>query len=348
MRHSVHTSRFESCAYLSHDRIASHASAYETIAELSRTYGGDVSGAIAVRMTIRRSRMHRTRTGKPLALTSRDVEIFKTLCRYRFLRSTYLHAFVGGESEKRFKERLGDLFHEGYLDRPVEQWRFADARFSPVVHELGKGGHDALLHSEGGLSDAITWLSDGARRQFEHAHMICAVVASIELAARDRSDIRFIPWPEILAKAPESTRQSERPFLMPSANGAVAPDAIFGLEYRVDGRRTYRFFALEADRGTMPVSRGNAAGTSFRGKLNAYSEIVRGRIHKARLGIPNLLVLTVTTSEQRVAAMLERVQGDEPVFLFKAAGALLSPCNGLLADPWQRAGQPALLIGQPS
>jgi len=292
--------------------------------------------------------MHRTRTGKPLALTARDLEIFKTLCRYRFLRSTYLHAFVGGESEKRFKERLGDLFHEGYLDRPAEQWRCADARFSPVVHELGKGGHDALLRTEGGLPDAITWLGDGVHRQFEHAHMICAVLASIELAARGRSDIRFISWPEILAKAPESTRQAERPFLMPSGRGAVVPDAIFGLEYRAKDRRTYRFFALEADRGTMPVSRRNVAGTSFGGKLDAYSEIVRNRIHKAHLGIPNLLVLAVTTSEQRVAAMLECVQEGEAVFLFKAAGALLSSWDGLLTGPWQRAGQPPLRIGEPS
>src|SRR5882757_2267235 len=92
----------------------------------------------------RRSRMQRTRTGRRIELSPRDIEIFKTLLRYRYLRSTYIHAFVGGASETRFKERLGDLFHEGYLDRPAQQWAFADARHTPVVHECGRAAGQAL------------------------------------------------------------------------------------------------------------------------------------------------------------------------------------------------------------
>src|SRR5258707_11154434 len=87
-------------------------------------------------MTDRRPRMRRTRTGKRLELTPRDIEIFKLLERYRYLRSTFIHAFVGGASETRFKERLGDLYHEGgYLDRPREQWEFANSRYMPAVYE---------------------------------------------------------------------------------------------------------------------------------------------------------------------------------------------------------------------
>src|SRR5882762_2017458 len=85
---------------------------------------------------LRRSRMHRTRTGKRIELTARDIEIFKLLERYRYLRSTFIHAFVGGASETRFKERLGHLYHEsGYLDRPQQQWQFANSRYVPVVYE---------------------------------------------------------------------------------------------------------------------------------------------------------------------------------------------------------------------
>src|ERR1700683_3784385 len=79
-------------------------------------------------MLERRSRMHRTRTGKRIELTSRDIEIFRLLARYRYLSSTYIHAVVGGASETRFKERLGDLFHEGYIDRPERQWELAGCR----------------------------------------------------------------------------------------------------------------------------------------------------------------------------------------------------------------------------
>ncbi|MEJ0042771.1 MAG: hypothetical protein WDM81_11445 [Rhizomicrobium sp.] len=88
--------------------------------------------------------MKRTRKGKRIELTERDIAIFRLLSQYRYLRSTYIHAFVGGASETRFKERLGDLFHEGYLDRPSQQWEFADARHMPAVHELGERGRRAL------------------------------------------------------------------------------------------------------------------------------------------------------------------------------------------------------------
>jgi len=293
-------------------------------------------------MTQRRSRMQRTRSGKHLALTARDLEIFRVLRRYRFLRSTYLHEFAGGDSEKRFKERLGDLFHEGFLDRPAEQWRFADCRFLPVVHELGRGGRDALVRTDGDLRDAITWLGDGAHRQFEHAHMICAVLASIELAATARSDICFIPWPEILAKAPEGTRQSDRPFQLSSGSDVVVPDAVFGLEYRSDGRRVFRFFALEVDRGTMPVSRVSSQGTAVLAKLEAYSKVHAGGGHRIRLGIPNLLVLMVTTNRNRCAELVRKFgerAGEAPQFLFQATAdseILFRPDVRLLSAPWDR------------
>src|SRR5882757_3461186 len=114
----------------------------------------------------RRSRMQRTRTGRRIELSPRDIEIFKTLLRYRYLRSTYIHAFVGGASETRFKERLGTLFHEGYLDRPSRQWEFADARHMPVVHESGKGAEQALRACGMALEGPRMFLAASAHRQF--------------------------------------------------------------------------------------------------------------------------------------------------------------------------------------
>src|SRR5271156_5031299 len=102
---------------------------------------------------IRRSRMRRRSTGKRIAITPRDIEIFRALGRYRYLRSTYLHALAGGASETRFKERLGDLFHEGYLDRPAKQWEFARARYQPVVYELGEGARRVLSESGFAVDD---------------------------------------------------------------------------------------------------------------------------------------------------------------------------------------------------
>src|SRR6267154_2473565 len=97
-----------------------------------------------MRSLIRRSRMQRCRTGKRLELTARDLEIFRLLTGYRYLSAPTIHVFVGGASRKRFVERLGDLYHEGFLDRPQRQWEMADCRHRPAVYELDLGARRIL------------------------------------------------------------------------------------------------------------------------------------------------------------------------------------------------------------
>jgi len=270
------------------------------------------------------------------------------LARYRYLPSTYIYAFVGGASETRFKERLGDLFHEGYLDRPGRQWDFADCRHRPVVHEMGEGGR-RTLDAHGISADPFTWLGTGSHRQFPHSSMICEILASIEIATRQCSGIRYIGWPEILAKAPEATRASAAPFRFPSGSGLVVPDALFGIEYQDGSSKSYRFFALEADRGTLPVDRSDARQTSYLAKLKAYRHAIGQQVYKSHLGLPNLIVLTVTTDEIRLADIVRR--GASPdirhgAFLFKAleAKGLRVPARSLVMEPWQRIGEKVLRI----
>jgi len=298
----------------------------------------------------RRSRMKRTKTGRRIELSPRDIEIFKLLFRYRYLRSTYLHAFVGGLSTTRFKERLGDLFHEGYLDRPTPQWDFADARCMPVVYESGRGSVQALRACGSGLDEDGRQVAGTAHRQFLHALMICEVLASIELAARGDTSLRFIAWPEILARAPEAVRASGKSLRLPVPSGGyVIPDGVFGIEYRSGGSSSYRFFALEADRGTMPIARTNPRQSSYLGKLAAYGEIVAQKVHKTHWGIPNLLVLTATMSAARLSEIIAKLgAGGSPAFLFKAVDerGLANPVPALLTEPWTRAGSPPLSIAE--
>jgi Replication-relaxation len=297
---------------------------------------------------MRRSRMHRSSADKQLALTERDLEIFRALDAYRYLRSTYLHAFAGGRSATRFKERLGDLFHEGFLDRPGRQWEFADARSAPTVYELGDGAR-LVLADVGGCLPARTCLGKTAHRQFQHGLLICDFIASIELAARRDPRLRFIPWGEMLARAPEATRNCDMPLRIPAGVRSVVPDGMFGLEYRrEDGRKSYRFFALEADRGTMPVHRSSTARTSYLEKLGGYERVLADRVFHSHLGIPNLLVLTLTSGRSRLDEMLKwmSARGMRQSLLFKSMDAvsLRIPDSGLLGEPWLRAGADPLGI----
>jgi hypothetical protein len=298
----------------------------------------------------RRSRMRRTRTGKRIELTTRDLDIFRALARYRYLSSTYIHAFAGGASETRFKERVGDLFHEGYLDRPERQWEMAACLHRPVIHELGAGARRILGEREI-VEEPFTWFAPAPHRQFLHSLMVCEVLASIELGIRERPDLRFIAWPEMLAKTPAATRQSNLPFRLPAASGGVVPDGLFGIEYAKDAKKAYRFFALEVDRGSMPVARSKRNQTSYLGKIAAYRDAIASQLHKTHWGLPNLLILTVTTSDVRIADMVAPFT-DQPSkvggFLFKAveASGLSAPATRLLFEPWTRAGLPSLQIDQ--
>ncbi len=318
----------------------------------------------------RRSRMRRAPTGKRIELTARDIELFKLLHRHPYLRSTFLYAFLGGASETRFKERLGHLYHDGgYIDRPAQQWRFADCRYMPVVYELGEAGERVLrdlgLPTDGSPSRRSRM---GASRQFAHTLMVSDIVASIELGVRADASLRFVSWPEILARAPEATRRADNPFAVPvsisyrpprmtdtrQADIRVVPDAMFGLEYAREGKKAYRFFALEADRNSMPVARSTLQQSSYLRKILSYTEIIGQGLHKSHFGVPNLLVLTVATSERHMQGIMKLIRElgcDLRPFLFKA----LPPSSGfgapapmpeILTAPWLRADGTALQICQ--
>ena len=325
--------------------------------------------------TKRRSRMRRISSGKRIELTERDIELFKLLNRYHFLRSNFLHAFLGGNSETRFKERLGHLYHDGrYINRPEQQWQFANCRYMPVIYELDDRGEQVLR--ERGLIHCDSPLLKkgrmGAYRQFAHQVMICDCMASIELGVGQDPSLRFISWQEIVAKAPESTRKLNNPFAIPvsishtfprtgamqRADIKVVPDGLFGLEYTRDGSKAYRFFALEADRNTQPVIRSDLQQTSYLRKILAYRQLSAQSICKSHLGLPNLLVLTVTTNEPHMAHIMSLVrelvnEGKSKLFLFKTMSSVgdfrkaPEPTAHLLTDPWRRVGCEAFRIDRP-
>jgi hypothetical protein len=319
------------------------------------------------RQTPRRSRMQRKSNGTRVELTPRDIEIFRLLDRYRYLRSTFIHTFVGGDRTK-FVERLGHLYHEGrYLDRPAEQWQGVNARYQPAVYEIGRRAQDVLREHGLLVGGTPAGRHGAAQRQFAHTLMVCDILASIELAARQIPGLRFIPWAEILARAPERTRQSPVPMRLPvlisypatqdganhTADVKLTPDAVFGLEYTTAGAKSYRFFALEADRATMPVSRSTLRMTSYLRKILAYRQVAAREMCRSQYGIPNLLVLTVTVSDghmRSIMRLLGEIAGLSTLFLFKTAAAFRAlgtpqvPSAEMLSEPWERVGYPSLRI----
>lgn len=319
--------------------------------------------------TQRRSRKHRTPRGKLARITPRHLQILRLLQRYRFLDAKHIYALLGSGNSN-VRRALSDLFHEhGLLNRLPQRGFMRDPLYDPEIYELSDEG-SALIAQRAERIEPATWLKQtryGAKTLAAHNLTICHVVASIEAAAR-AAGLRFITCTEVLARAPKATQDARQPFAIPASvshrfpNGKVqrsdspvVPDAIFGLQYP-DG--SYRCFALEIDRGTMPLTRSNLEETSYLRKLLQYREVISRGAYKAHFGMTAtpMLLLTITTNARHlhgIKTLLHDLAGDNQwkrAFLFKAEPSLGSferapqPALSLLTTGWDRVGNPPFFI----
>lgn len=285
--------------------------------------------------------------------------------RHGPLSSSYLHTFSKGthRSEKRALDRLTDLYHEAetphggpYLDRPWQQFKTFDARYQDLVYDLASAAETALkehgLWSDYAAAPSGPWL---------HRYMVSSITASIELATLDDASLAYIPQAEILARAKTALRYPVP--LTDSQTGRretrdLIPDALFGLEYRQRTGRMYRFFVVEADRGTEPSKASRFNRKSHLRNLLQYREYIGNGLYKRHLNLSApLLVLNVSTSEQTQARMITLVNelSDQGISyqLFQTCeqfGRVFTPPKPmpqLLRGEWVRAARPSLRIDLP-
>jgi hypothetical protein len=123
--------------------------------------------------------------------------------------------------------------------------------------------------------------------------MIVDALAAVELETMRTYAQRFVPVDEILARAPERTRKAKQPLAIPvtiqpnkhlpgltsAIQTHVVPDALYGIEYLIDGEKRYRFFALECE-NTSPKRRSTAKLSSLALKRAAYDAVIQARAYR--------------------------------------------------------------------
>lgn len=329
------------------------------------------AGMVETGTTKRRLRYRRVSTGKLVEPTERDLVWFQMLNRHGPLPSHFLIEFTRHlrRNDTRSLERLRDLYHESntphggpYLDRPPGQWT-AVSKFERCVYDNTPLAEQVLV--ERGY---IPRAAAGRRALYHHRHMVACITASFELATTRDPSLRFIPQQEILARSPNPTLvipcrtsyANPRTGTSQVLDAPLIPDALFGIEYSVAGRKAYRFFMVEADRCTEPVRRANLRETSYLRKVVQYREVIGNGGYRTHFGMKaTMLVLNVTVNARHMHSIIETVRqvsgGDGcPYLLFAVApefGDRLrvpDPCDGLLTNPWQRAGLPAIRIDRAS
>ena len=83
------------------------------------------------------------------------------------------------------------------------------------------------------------------------------------------------------------------PGLRSPLNTHLIPDALYGIEYLIDGQKKYRFWALECER-TSPTRRNTSRASSTQLKQAAYDSLIQSRAFQRHWGIPNLKLWLVT------------------------------------------------------
>ena len=263
-------------------------------------------------------------------------------------------------SEKRARERLGDLFHEdntpdggAYLGRPPQQFRTIDSRYNQLVYDIAPAGWRALKRAGVDIpqysAPSGPWL---------HRLMTACITASIDLACVHQRGITYIPQSQILKRAEATLRYPVTitdPVTKRSMTKALIPDALFGLQYHTAIGDRFRFFAVEADRATEPVTSANWNRKSFHRNVLQYDAYIAGGAYREHLDLTApLLVLNVLSDQRRMDQMVEFVAEQYPqgntFLLFQAWEAFgpsfrpPEPRPNLLASDWVRGVLNSLVI----
>jgi hypothetical protein len=118
--------------------------------------------------------------------------------------------FMGRRPPKKIVERVGVLFHNGYLDRPASQRDYyrANARRAPYIYALGNRGKELLADLVEPPKTDLTRANREMGRPFiHHRLMISDVLTAFKMAIKDRTDIRFMEPAEILLRAAAETQK---------------------------------------------------------------------------------------------------------------------------------------------
>jgi len=297
----------------------------------------------------RRPRFQRSREVPPIQLTDRDRNIIRQIYRHRFLRSSHIVALVGG-SRQQVLRRLHLLFHHGYVERPrcqIDYYHVGGSR--EIVYGLNNRGAAHLKHVEKVPVRGFDWneRNRSVRRQFlEHALMVSDFIVALELNCRQLPNVSFYLDEEI--SLPEDTLRKRKPFqwtvqVRKTRVGVILPG---------QNKKPERIlFCLEADRGTMPISRRSDKTSSFERKLLSYSATLQAGIHRSKFGVNRLRVITVAPSFERVNHLREvtaQIAKRSGLFVFSTV-ASIAGANSVLSDPvWLAASvdEPLSLFDQ--
>jgi hypothetical protein len=270
---------------------------------------------------------------------------------YKYLPSNWIHAFLGGDWTG-FRKRLARMKRkpECYILRPKVQDLSENARYKHDVYSRSDAGARFL-----GTVNASKVFKD---REYAHDLLTDLVDASIELGCRADNSLRLLTWRELSQhkNVPLATRLSSTPFRIALGTHAgrevfVEPDGrplIIEKSRQGDFRNLY--ILKEIDLNTEPLT-SSTSRASWQRKFERYQMFIDAKRYQSHYGFTSCLVLVVTTSEQRMNALL--AMNPPSHFLFRVepnharAPHFPAPGGWIVTTPWKRANAPDFYLSEP-
>lgn len=292
-------------------------------------------------------------------LTERDRDIVLAVYEHRVLTTNQIETlffasstgFKGEVSPKynsRCRLRLQALYHAGYLQRDEQPQKMTEGR-KPLLYFLDVRGAELVAEVQDVPVGSLDWNPRAPRvSPFTLEHLLATndVRVAAEVSAR-RHGLEITTWLDDSTLRRLETK--EYVYLRIGDGGeqkvAIVPDGYFVLEHGRVGQegwvRHNQF--LETDMGTTTGMYAKYGKRDWARKVAAYLQYYRSGKYQERYGTRSMRVLTVTTSERRLAnlkGVTEKV-GGKGRFWFttfeKVQGA------DVLADPiWLKAGSAGL------
>ena len=283
-----------------------------------------------------------------LELVQRDVAICNAVYEYRAMTASQIQQLLFPARNGKVRsmlvqtqDRLKRLFHHGYLARDEQPVKLSEGRL-PLVYFLAKTGAILLADHLGVEVGALDWHprhnAAGAGHLFIN-HLLrtndVRVALTVALQRADYPLIRWLDdrslkrqhWKDYVSVTEPDGRLVQR---------AIVPDGYFHFS---DGQYQYHQF-VEVDLATV-VGRASVSGRrDWAQKVQGYVAYHATGGYQARYATNSLRVLTVTTSQERLAHLKATTEeeGGRSRFWFTTLAELTGE-TALHVPIWQVAGK---------
>lgn len=264
----------------------------------------------------RRFRSSSQATGKAYVLTPRKLRILQALRHGPAPTALLNRPFYGGQPgwHGTVQKNLTDLFHEEYEGQKLV---YRPGELNP---DKGPGCQQAVYDlTPKGMEVAEVHVSVPRRDHPRHRVMGACIDLSFEQLGPEHGVV-FHDQEEVLAhpNCPSETQNSGNPLLIELDGAKLEPDRLFKFESKATG--LFRYWAREDCRGTVDFSNSSTKKISNKEKLDHYLELLTSKVYQKHWGLPNLSIMFVMTSEDRIDNMIHYLQGKKYAerFHFKA------------------------------